>query len=342
MLSNVESARFCRELGLMLHAGLGLGDSVYLLAREEQALGPQLEAVGAALDAGESLQTAMVLSGSFPAALSALVGIGERTGHLEEALALLAEYYEEQDRTWHGLRSAMAYPAMVFALMLGVLGVLLVEVLPVFDRVYASLGSAMTGAAAGLLYLGRLLKQALPLLFGLLLLAAAAAVVLRFSAGLRQRLWLGLGKGLGDRGVARKFGNARYVRGLAMGLSSGLSAQEAAVLAGKLLADVPGAARRCAACSDALEAGTDLEKALEENGFLSPAHSRLLGLGIRSGSGDSVMAELAGKLMEQAWNALDQAVSRVEPAMVLAASVLVGAILLAVMLPLMDILSVIG
>lgn len=342
MLSNMDTARLCRGLMLMLHAGVGLGDGLFLLAREEAGLKKPLETMGASLDDGVPLSDAMEKSGLFPACVPGMVRIGEETGRTEEALAVLAAYYEEQDRTEKQLRMAVAYPAMIFVLMLAVLFVLLVQVLPVFDQVYASLGSRMTGAAAGLLYLGQLMKAALPVLFGVLVFVALLMLALRLNKSLKERV-LGMARSrFGDRGVSRKFSNARFARGMAMALRSGLAPEAAAALARPMLADQPGAARRCKACAEALEVGTSLPEAMEQNGLLSPADSRLLQLGIRGGSADTVMENIADRMMEDAQLSLEQTVSRVEPAMVMVSSLLVGLILLAVMLPLMDILSVIG
>ena len=68
----------------------------------------------------------------------------------------------------------------------------------------------------------------------------------------------------------------------------------------------------------------------------------MLSLGLREGSGDRVMAEIARRLMEDANEALEETVAKIEPAMVLGASVLVGIILLSVMLPLSGIMAAIG
>ena len=68
----------------------------------------------------------------------------------------------------------------------------------------------------------------------------------------------------------------------------------------------------------------------------------MLAVGLKGGNADRVMEEIAVRQMEEAETALDAAISRVEPAMVLTASVLVGMILLSVMLPLLNILSTLG
>ncbi len=342
-LPDPELTRLLRGFALLLHSGISPADSAFLLAREESAsLQTLLNSLGEAMDQGSSLSEALEQSGAFPACVCAMAHVGEETGRLEEALNSLAEHYEERSRTLRYIQSALAYPAMVFVLMLLVVGVLLVKVMPIFDGVYASLGSSLTGPAAGLLYAGQLLEAALPAIFGGVLVLVLAAASARFCPALREKLVKVWKHRYGDRGIARKFNNARFARALAMGLASGMTMEASLSLAEKLLVDVPGAARRCADCARAMEAGEDLGSAMEHAGLLPPTQCCLLQLGCRCGNADRIMGQIADTMMEEARMALDRVVSRVEPVMVLVSSVLVGLILLSVMLPLADILSVLG
>ena len=68
----------------------------------------------------------------------------------------------------------------------------------------------------------------------------------------------------------------------------------------------------------------------------------MLAVGLKQGNSDQIMENIADRLLEQAEEALENTVAKIEPAMVLLASALVGAILLAVMLPLMNIMAAIG
>ena len=338
-LSNDEIASLCLELSLLLHAGVGTGDALSLLAQEEEHRG-MLSAMAEQVDGGKTLSTALRESGVFPVYVCGLVEVGERTGRTEEALAALSRYYEERVRIGRRVRSALLYPAVMLALMLVVIGVLLVKVLPIFDDVYASLGGRLTGVAAGLLNLGRWIEGAMPVLY--LILAGLVLVVLVFGlVGPLRRgvvsLWQ---KTRGDRGVSRKLNNARLAQALAMGMASGLPVEEAVSLSANLM---EGRARkRCQECGQRLEKGESLGAALRLSGLLPPRQSRLLELGQHSGAGDASMEKIARDLGEEGEAALDALVSRVEPALVLVCSVLVGLILLSVMLPLMHIMSAIG
>lgn len=342
-LSYTEIAALCRNLSRLLHGGLSLNEGLFLLAEEEQGSYQELlTTMGQAMDRGCDLRDAMMQSGAFPSHVCGMVQVGEEAGRLEEALEGLAAYYEERVRTTRRIRSALTYPCLILGLMLIVITVLLTKVLPVFESVYASLGVSMTGAAGVLLAFGQGLGPILPVLLGMLAVGIAAGVAVWRKPALRESVKVRfLGK-FGDRGILRNFNNARFVRSLALGLGSGLPAEKGLELAQELLSDIPEGAERCAACAKAFQSGGDLAEAMAKTGFLTPARSRMLRLGLRSGSGDQVLADLANTLMEEAEAVLDAAVGRIEPAMVTVCSVLVGGILLTVMLPLIDILSALG
>ena len=340
-LTHSELSYFCRQLAVLLHAGLPVGDGVFLLT-EETPHRDLLHQMGTELDSGKSLWKTMEETCAFPARFTGLIRTGEQTGHLEEVLDAMAEFYEQRSRSSRQIKGAVSYPAMLLVLMMVVIGVLLVKVLPVFDRVYASLGSRLTGVAAGLLHAGQWLQAAMPWLFGLLGFLIIAALVYGFCEPVRTRIDRWCSHRFGDRGVLATFNNAGFARALAMGLGSALPLEDAVELAAGLLSDIPRAAERCNRCARLLRNGSTLAQAMKETAFLSSAESRMLEMGLRQGCGDQVMKKIADRLEELAEEQLEQAVAKVEPAMVLAASALVGMILLAVMLPLMNIMAVIG
>lgn len=343
ILSAEQTAAVCQQYSLLLHAGIGLADGAYLLSREN---GPDMADVlaemGRMLDSGLPLSEAAECCGCFPRFVPGLIRLGEQTGRLEASLELLAEFYEENARIAGQIRRTLCWPCLVLILMLVVVGILLVKVLPVFDRVYASLGSRLTGAAEGLLKLGQLIHGILPVLLvclmSLLIFVLAAVMITPLRNGL-MAFYL---RRFGDRGIARKFNNARFARGMAMAMGSGMAAEEAVTLSRQLLAGVPGALQRIAECEDALRQGISLPDAMEQVQLLTPSSCHLVALGFRSGSADRVMEDVAGRMMEEARQSLEDLAARVEPAVVLATSGLVGVVLLSAMLPLMNIMASIG
>ena len=343
ILTDARIAHICRGLALQLHGGIPLAEGLYLLAEDaEGEFARLLEQMASQMDLGADLPEALEKAGCFPDYVRGMAELGQRSGKLEQTLQALAAFYDRRSRQKRQLRNALSYPCMVFALMLVVVAVLLVKVLPVFDGVYASLGSRLTGVAAGLLHLGQLLERAMPVLLGVLALCGTFGVLYWKADPVRRWVNENYQLRFGDRGIGRKFNNARFAEALAMGLAGGLTLEESMELAGALLKSIPGAARRCSLCARRIEAGAGLPEAMGEAGLLPPAESRMLAVALRAGNGDRTMEEIARRLHEQAEDALEDAVAGIEPVMVLVASLLVGLILLSVMLPLVNIMSAIG
>ena len=342
-MSHGELSSLCLELSMLFHSGVGTGDALTLLAEEsDPAYQAMLAAMADQVDFGSTLSAAMRETGRFPAYVCGLVEVGERAGRTEEALSALARYYERRARLDRRIKSALLYPAVMLLLMLVVIGVLLMKVLPIFDDVYASLGGRLTGVAGGLLTLGRWLDGAMPVLW--VLMAAVTVFLAAFAAlpSFREKLtalWRG---SRGDKGVARRMNDARLAQALSMGMASGMPVEEALELASGLLDDVPQTKARCLDCRARLEQGERLSAAMQGSQLLPARACRLLELGQRSGTGDAAMEKIADDLSEESEAALEEKVSRVEPALVLVCSILVGLILLSVMLPLMHIMSAIG
>ncbi len=340
-ITNTELSGLTMELYLLLHAGVGVGDALALLEQEE-TYKDLLAGMSQQADSGAPLSACLRESGRFPAYLCGLIEVGEGTGRTEEALSALSRYYEQRARLDQQVRSALLYPAVMLVLMLLVIGVLLVKVLPIFNDVYISLGSRLTGVAGGLLALGRWLDSAMPVLWALLAAVVALCAAFALADGFRDKLLGVWRRRQGDRGVSRRINNARLTQALSMGMASGLPLEKALELSASLLSDNPAAQARCRSCCEQLDQGVSLAQAMRASALLPASACRLLELGQRSGSADMAMEKIARDLADDSDAAIEELVSRVEPVLVLVCSVLVGLILLSVMLPLMHIMSAIG
>ena len=340
-ITNAELSSLTMELSMLLHAGVGAGDALAMLSQEENYK-DLLAGMAQRADEGAPLSQCLREGGRIPAYVCGLVEVGEETGRTEEALSALSRYYERRARQDRQVRGALLYPAVMLVLMLLVIAVLLVRVLPIFDDVYASLGGRLTGVAGGLLALGRGLDAAMPALWAALALAVVFFGAFAGVESFRDRVLALWRRGRGDRGVSRRMNNARLAQAMAMGMASGLPLERSMELAASLMEDVPPARARCEDCRARLEGGAALSAAMGESGLLPAGACRLLEIGQRGGTADAAMEKIARDLSEDGEAALEDLVNRVEPALVLVCSILVGLILLSVMLPLMHIMSAIG
>ena len=343
-LTTLMIADLCKQLALLLRAGVPTGDALYLLAEEETSAEYKtlLTELAAQVENGVYLSDALSHSEAFPGYVAGLLQVGETAGRMEETLLSLSQYYEEQDKLSRRLRSALTYPVILLFLMLIVIVVLLTRVLPVFNDVYASLGGSLTGLAGGLLALGNFLNAVMPFLCILLGLIVVAVAAISLSHSLQDKLLTFWQRHFGHKGISRQINDARFAQALAMTLSSGLPLEEGVSMASALIANDPHAAKRRRDCLDRLTAGEDLAASLSASGLLPAASCKMLALGLRAGHGDVTMSEIAGRLSDEARNTLDRKVAMIEPALVIITSLLVGGILLSVMLPLMNIMKAIG
>lgn len=341
-LSNDEVSTLCRELAYLLHAGMGNADALHLMAEDGGKRSDLLKGMAEAADDGLSLNEVFAGAGVFPVYAARLLKVGDSAGRTEETLNALADYYEGRERMNRQLRTSLLYPVILLLIMLAVIVVLLVYVLPIFDRVYAQFGVTLTGIAGGLLGFGKALGKIMPVLCAILGVLVAAALAFALSDRLRAWALSVWRKRRGDKGVSRQVNDARFAMALGMGLKSGMPVEEAMALAGEILEETPSAAARVKACVAKLEDGEALAVALDKEQLMPKAECRLLAAGLRSGVGDTAMDQISARMQERSETAIREKVSRVEPTLVILASLLVGMILLAVMLPLMNIMSAIG
>ena len=335
-LTNEQVYSFTMSLSHLLHGGIGAADALLLLKEDEtdRDLRQLLAVLSQDMDAGKALSTALRDSRRFPGYVCALLEVGERTGRPQQVLESLACYYQDRTRMTRQLRSALLYPVLLLAVLLAVVALLLIYVLPVFDSVYAQLGSGLTGFPGSLLALGQTLQALLPWFAGFL---AVCGGVIAFPASRNFCLRLGQ-RLLGDRGVFRRIYTARFIQALWLCICSGMSASEGIGLAASL-AETPGLQKRCGTCLEHAEAGASLSAALREAQLLQPSHCRLLEAGERSGRSEQVLEDLSRNLLEAGEEDLVRVAGMTEPVLVTLCSVLIGAILLSVLLPLLHIMS---
>lgn len=342
-LTNQEISSFCEELAWMIHSGVSIGDGLELLAAEEE--GPWKDCLlrmAAQANEGKQLSEVMKSEACFPVYVQGTVSVGEKTGRFEEALRALRTYYEEKERMNRRMKSALLYPMGVLLLMLIVLTILLTQVLPTLQSVFASLGGEPKGIAGGLFAIGLRLRDGMPVLCCILGVLILLVLAFALCTPFREKLVTLWKKLAGDKGVMRKMNDAALAQAVSMGLCSGLMLEETMELAAEVLADVPKAKERCILCREELQKGIPLADALKQSEVFPASACRLLSVGMQSGSGDVVMEEIAERLSEEADIALANRIAKIEPVLVLVTSLLVGVILLLVMLPLINIMETIG
>ncbi len=334
MIASKEISNLCFKIYSLIHAGIGLGDALNLISDETDNI--WIKEMAKQVDNGDSLSKAIKDTEEFPVYVSGLIAVGEETGHLENVLITLSEYYERRSKFDRYLKETLTYPLGMTVLVLTVIGIILIKVMPIFSEVYSSFGEKMTGAAGWLLTFGSWLESMLPIIFIILIAILVGVVAFTKIKVIREKI-ISI---FGDKGITYKINNTRIVQALALGVSSGLSLEESLTLASNLVNTK--AKNRCLQCIELLDNNKSQRQALNESGILDKSSCKLLEFGQRSGTEDLTINKIARDMLEENEAALNKLVGNIEPIIVMISSLLIGMILLSVMLPLVNILLAIS
>jgi type IV pilus assembly protein PilC len=168
---------FTRQLATMFSAGLTIEKSIGNLMTEEKnkRFRRVLAQVGNDLKKGQALSDAMANHpGVFSNLFVALVRAGEVSGSLHVTLEQLSSYLEAISETRRKVISAMAYPIFSLCFLTGIVTILLVYIVPLFQDVYSKFGAKLPLATRTLVGISQLISQNFPLVAALVMLVVIA------------------------------------------------------------------------------------------------------------------------------------------------------------------------
>lgn len=371
-LSGGEVSSFCEGITIMLAAGIQTDEAVHMLSDNmgDTPLHRACDEVYRGLVSGRGLAASMRAAGGagadgaardpgagpaagtgrgaeapvFPAYAVALVGIGERSGRLENVLRSLAVYYDEEERVFAKLRASIGYPAALLCVMSVILAFTVIGILPVFLGVYDELAGGLAGgsfAAVGAAVAVGWVALVLTLAVTACALVGSAAV--RTPRGQARILAL-LERLPVTRPAMYRLALSRFSAAASAYLASGADSNTAMREALRVV-DHPVLHERLERAHDAMvdpARALSLSQAVTEFGVFEPVYARMLAIGSRAGSVDGVLERLSATFFDDAVAQIDRAVDAVEPALAALLTVAVGATLISVMLPLVGMMGAIG
>ena len=285
-----------------------------------------------------SLYDALKDDDRWPEYMVEMVGIGERSGHLETIMRGLETYYAREDRIRSSVVSAVTYPILLAVLLVVIVLILLWRVLPVFRRVLEGMGVGLNESSSTLIHLGEVIGWVVMVLVVLLVIAVLAAVILMKTKyrdkvmGFLQRIFPPIVR------LNQKLTASRVSGVLSMMLSSGFPTDEALEMTERVISD-PAAAEKVKSIRTGLEEGKSFADSIEEAEIFNELHVRMIKMGSATGREDQVLGKLSNLYEEEVEDDITRLISIIEPTLVALLSVVIGAVLLAVILPMAGILS---
>lgn len=343
-LSALDLAMITRHLATLIGSGLPVEEA--LDAAAQQADRPRIKsmllAVRARVLEGHSLAWAL---GEFPEAFDELyratVAAGEHSGHLELVLVNLSEFAERRQESGQNVQMALLYPLVLLVISVLIVGGLLAYVVPQIVTVYADSGQDLPLLTRGLIALSNFMSVWAPALLVLIVVGAVAlrrwlarpGPELRFH-GLLLRLPL-------VRALSRGSNASQFANTLAILTSSGVPLVDAMVIAGQV---VPNRVlrERIALATRRVQEGGSLRSALEEVQDFPPLMVHMVASGEASGNLDEMLARVAGHLERDLSRLVTVMLELLKPMMLLLMGGLVLLIVLAILLPILNLNQLVG
>ena len=344
-IPNEVLAIFCRELNQLYRSGISMSEGLAMLRDGEkdrslkQALSDMYRYMTEEYD---TLAAAMEKTKVFPPYMVDVLALAEQTGRLEDSLRSLSKHYDRQVQMANNLRAALTVPLTLFLVMVAVIILLITQVLPIFDRVFSQLGVKMGGVAVSMMQLGQTLSKAGTGILAAVVLLAAVIITTILVPSMRQKAAQWFLARFGDKGLFGQMQAARFASALSLGISSGLSIDEAVNMAARICGDSPSIQKHMLACKESLDKGKGTANALAASSLFPDRECRLVSLAEAAGTLPEVLSDMAERQEEASLRKIDRLVGAIEPSIVVLTSVMAGVILLSVMLPLMGLLGSMG
>lgn len=324
-----------RQLATLARAGLPVGEILGTVA--EQTGRPSARRVllgvrGRVIE-GSALSDALAAYPRvFPPFFHATVAAGEQSGRLADVLERLADHVERHQTLRQKLVLSLVYPALVLLVAVGVVGVMMIYVVPEVVRVFTGIGQELPWFTRALIATSDQVRVlALP--------AALLTVALLFGGGLLLRLpavRLAADRALLALPLAgtavRRINTARFIRTLAI-----LTASAVPLLDGVRLASgvVPNLALRRAltGVGRQIREGSTLQSGLRGTGQFTPLALNLIASGESGGRLDDMLDRAATQQEREIELGLATLVGLLEPLMIVLLGGIILAIVVAILLP---------
>ena len=332
-----RAAEFARQLSMLMRSGVPVLEGLDVLIRQERGrFLAVLHDVRDRVAAGTTLSMALERHSLwFDPVFCSAVRVGQASGELDAALAELAKFVRERQTLRTRVFTALAYPMILAVVGLGVTLFLMTYVVPQLLTVLAASGRSLPVVTM-------MLKRASDLFIGhwmLLSICAGAALVgvAAFYRTSRGRHWV---DSMQVRlplvgGLLRKNAVAQMAQVMAILIKTGVPFLDAlrlfragtrnSLLAGEL-----------EAMETALERGSDLAPALAGSVVFPPLALHVLNVGQRSGALPEMLHQLREGYEDEVRLAVEKFTAVLEPMMIIVMSVIVGFIVMATLMPILE------
>lgn len=333
-----EVSSFTRQLATLLHSGIPLAQALTACIEQAESPGMQKtlrhlrEQVTQGLDFGSALETC---PGYFNTLYVNMVRAGQASGQLDDVLTRIAEYLANQNRLRNKVINAMMYPAIMLTVSTLVVILLMTFVVPKITEILIAQNVPLPLPTQILITLSSFMSTYWQLmikgpLIGVFFLQGALqqdAFRLKWDA-LKLKAPL-----FGD--LLKKTAVSRFAITFAVLLRSGMPALEALRIVKKIVGN-RAMQEVIQGIHDSIVEGTDISSPIKKSGIFPPVVGYMVAVGEQTGELEQLLERIAHAYNEEIDISIQRMTGLIEPIMIVFMAVVVGGIVAAVIIPLLQ------
>ncbi len=339
-LKQDDIVNFTRQLSTMITAGLTLTESLTILKQQSKPVMAKLISdLQTEIEGGSSFAKALETQGrTFSQVYIQLVKAGEAAGVLDQVLARLADTLEKDKEFRSKTKGALIYPIIVLIAMLIVGAIMMIFVVPKLTAMYEDLGAELPLPTQILIDVSSFMAQ-----FWWLLVILIGVGIFAFRMWIRtkpgRKKFDGFLLKLPILGIIRqKVSLTEFARTMGLLLGAGISLLQALEIVAKAMDNM---VYRDALleCATQVEKGVPLSHSLTKYPQFPPLLSQMIGVGEETGKMDEVLGKLSLYFESESEHAVKDLTTAFEPIIMVVLGVAVGALVIAIILPIYNLTS---
>jgi type IV pilus assembly protein PilC len=338
-----ELTVFTRQIATLLEAGLPLLRALEVMIRQEQNLRFKgvLEQIADQVKSGNSFSDGLSQHPKiFDRLFINMVKAGEAGGVLDVVLSRLAGFMEKALKTKKKVKAAMVYPLVVVGVAIAIVALLMIVVVPKFEDIFEDMlgGAALPGPTQLVIGISNFMQENFLLTLGLVAAVFfGSKFLLKTKIGSKAFNWCSINlPKVGD--LVRKVNIARITRTFGTLLSSGVPILQSITIT----KDISGNAfytNALARIHDSVRDGESLYAPMERESVFPNMVTSMVDVGEETGELAEMLNRIADNYDEDVDNAVAGITSIIEPVMIVFLAVVVGFIVIALFLPIVEIIQ---
>lgn len=334
-IKNKDFVIFLRQFSTLIDAGISLVEATEILSEQSnsKALTSALEEVKERIEEGEPLSVALgYYPKLFPELLVSMINAGEVSGRLDEILDRMASYYEKQYQLKQKVVTALTYPAVIGVLAVLITIFLMAFLVPVFADMFISFDQELPAYTQLVLNMSELVGS----IWWLLALFIIGLIIVVRTLNKQEKfafIFDNFKLKLPLFGVfIQKAALARMTQTLSSLLNSSVPILEAVTITEKVVENrvIKKVLRES---HQSLEDGESLAEPMKEHWVFPKLITQMIAVGEATGSMDEMLKKVAQFYEEELEEAADKLKALIEPVMIIFLAIVVGAIVLAIVVP---------